>query len=141
MCFCTCHSAHTLLLSVLSDHPYPKHVPCTGTSRPPTPILLLEKAPPAAGLCDRPSTDAAIPHDVSSTPPPLPPPSLPPPSLALCVAPCVMCLPHTSPGSPLGGVGRSLLLPHPSGITLGLMGLVEGDWVETLSTIEPEDVE
>lgn len=44
-------------------------------------------------------------------------------------------------GRPLGGVGRSLLLPHPSGITVGLMGLVEGDWVETLSTIEPEDVQ
>jgi hypothetical protein len=38
-------------------------------------------------------------------------------------------------------VGRTLLLPHPSGITVGLMGLVEGDWVETLSTIEPEDVQ
>jgi hypothetical protein len=44
-------------------------------------------------------------------------------------------------GKPLGGVGRTLLLPHPSGINVGLMGLVEGDWVETLSTIEPEDVQ
>lgn len=43
-------------------------------------------------------------------------------------------------GKPLGGVRTTLLLPHPSGITVGLMGLVEGDWVETLSTIEPEDV-
>jgi hypothetical protein len=43
-------------------------------------------------------------------------------------------------GKPLGGVGRTLMLQHPSGICIGLMGIVEGDWVETLSTIEPEDV-
>jgi hypothetical protein len=43
-------------------------------------------------------------------------------------------------GQPLGGAGRTLLLPHPCGVKVGLMGLVEGDWVETLSTIEPEDV-
>jgi hypothetical protein len=33
-----------------------------------------------------------------------------------------------------------MMLQHPSGISIGLMGIVEGDWVETLSTIEPEDV-
>jgi hypothetical protein len=46
-----------------------------------------------------------------------------------------------SPGKPLGGVGRTLLLRHPSSITVGLMGLVEGDWVETLAMIAPEDVQ
>ncbi|KAF6251135.1 Metallo-dependent phosphatase-like protein [Scenedesmus sp. NREL 46B-D3] len=41
---------------------------------------------------------------------------------------------------PLGGVGRTLLLQHPSGIKVGIIGLVEGDWVETLSCVEPEEV-
>lgn len=54
---------------------------------------------------------------------------------------CYMLVYVLVAGKPLGGVGRTLLLKHPSGITVGLMGLVEGDWVETLSTIEPEDVQ
>eukprot|EP00882_Tetradesmus_deserticola_P031535 GHRQ01035664.1.p1 GENE.GHRQ01035664.1~~GHRQ01035664.1.p1 ORF type:complete len:184 (+),score=62.10 GHRQ01035664.1:257-808(+) len=43
-------------------------------------------------------------------------------------------------GEPLGGVGRTLMLEHPSGIKVGIVGLVEGDWVETLSCVEPEEV-
>ncbi|WIA18701.1 hypothetical protein OEZ85_003402 [Tetradesmus obliquus] len=44
-------------------------------------------------------------------------------------------------GEPLGGVGRTLLLQHPSGIKVGVIGLVEGDWVETLACVEPEEVQ
>jgi hypothetical protein len=46
---------------------------------------------------------------------------------------------HTA-GEPLAGVGRSVVLPHASGIQVGVLGLVEGDWLEALSTIEPDDV-
>jgi hypothetical protein len=38
-----------------------------------------------------------------------------------------MCASHAA-GQPLGGVGRTLLLQHPSGIKVGIIGLVEGDW-------------
>jgi hypothetical protein len=38
-----------------------------------------------------------------------------------------VCALHTA-GEPLGGVGRMLLLQHPSGIKVGIIGLVEGDW-------------
>lgn len=51
-----------------------------------------------------------------------------------------LCLRPNCAGSPLGGVGRTLMLRHSSGINVGVVGLVEGDWVSTLSTIEPEDV-
>eukprot|EP00878_Enallax_costatus_P010291 GHUV01010741.1.p1 GENE.GHUV01010741.1~~GHUV01010741.1.p1 ORF type:complete len:361 (+),score=47.99 GHUV01010741.1:420-1502(+) len=43
-------------------------------------------------------------------------------------------------GEPLGGVGRSVMIDH-QGIKIGIMGLVEQDWIECLSTVEPEDVE
>lgn len=48
--------------------------------------------------------------------------------------------PADAAGEPVAGVGRTLLLPHPSGISIGIIGLVEGDWVETLATVEPDAV-
>eukprot|EP00775_Hariotina_reticulata_P012277 gene12277-12413_t len=45
---------------------------------------------------------------------------------------------HT--GEPLAGAGRTLMLQH-NGVSVGLVGLVEGDWVETLATVEPDEVD
>ena len=42
-------------------------------------------------------------------------------------------------GTPLGGGERSVLLEH-GGLTIGLMGLIEREWLATLSTISEDEL-
>lgn len=43
-------------------------------------------------------------------------------------------------GEPLAGALQSVLLRR-QGVTVGLMGLIESDWLECLGAVQPEDVE
>ena len=42
---------------------------------------------------------------------------------------------------PLGGAARTALLDAPGGVKVGVVGLAEQEWVETLPMIEPEELE
>lgn len=43
-------------------------------------------------------------------------------------------------GEPLGGVERCKLLSW-QGVQVGVMGLVESEWIETLASVEPSSVD
>ena len=42
-------------------------------------------------------------------------------------------------GKPLAQAGSSLIIEW-EGVKIGVMGLAEGDWVDTLPAVEPEEV-
>lgn len=43
-------------------------------------------------------------------------------------------------GSPLGNVGSSIMLER-DGVKVGVMGLVEQEWVDTLAAFEPDMIQ